>query len=165
MGKSERHKRIKTLQEESDRLSSQILSDIRSYKPIGRASELGEILGVKPKKGVAISTPMGTMVFAKQRAPPSSVVESWYKKYQKSEKIQEEIPTYSFGVIGHGATIGNISVLKKGERLKKMGLLDKDEQKFLSELRKFWQKHPSANTGVVGAGGKIEPFDPHSWKI
>lgn len=146
------------LETEASNLTHQISAEIGSYAPIGKMSELGEVLGVQPpKKGETVSTPFGTYIFAKSRMPDPDTVKRWRQQYDKAHELRKQAAEYGFMVVGPHLTTGNILALEHGKRLAEQGLLSNRELAYVKQLEDFWRKYPTAKYGVVQPDGTISP--------
>lgn len=158
MGKQEREKIRKELNHKAFELSRSIGDEVMSYRPIGRQSDVAVAIGLKPKRGVAISTPAGDYVFAKARIPSKETVKKWFTISEEVNKLRDKAIRCDFFICGPNTTIGNIRVLEHGKELASESLLSKDELDFVRRLEDFWTKYPEADSGVVRPDGTIEPL-------
>ena len=150
---------IRKLREEASLITHEIKKEIGSYCPIGRMSEMGIILGLKPKKGEVRSTPAGDIVFAKARTPSKETISEWKKKDEEAGKLLEkEARMVNFFICAPNTTIGNQRVLEIGDWLKNQNLLEPDEQEYLQKLKQFWISHSDADSGTIKPDGTIEPY-------
>jgi hypothetical protein len=154
-----RHQRSDALRAEADKLVAGILAEVRALVPMGIASDVSLAMGARPTRGVLVSTPLATYVFAKARVPSQDQLDAWEQAYRRAEDLRRQaLDLSSWSVIEKGRTIGNRLPLEQGERLAAAGLLGRFELAHLAALRAFWDAHPDASTGVVRAGGAIEPI-------
>ena len=158
---AERMRRANELRAQAAALDRRLREEIVAFKPLGRMSEMAEALGVRPKRGTSVGTPLGALVFAKGRLPTRERIDRWWAAYRQIEELGKRQIALSAGgrlVIDPQRTIGNIKVLEHMEALDKEGLLDPDEREFMGRLRAFWRAHPTAKGGTVRRDGSIEPW-------
>ena len=154
-----RHAEQSRLRQEADQKSSQIRTEIGNYCPLGRMSDVAEVMGIQPKRGVAKSTPLGTIVFRKDNAPSLDTLQHWYDLDKKATEIRQEEAKLGWFACNVNTTIGNKLYMERGKELDKKDLLEPDEKAFLNQLGKFWSEHPTARSGVVNPDGSIKPID------
>jgi hypothetical protein len=165
-GADKRVKLAKDFQERADAITNRILSEIYHFKPLGRITELGEALGAEPPKGKAITTPLGTFVFAKNRAPDNQTLEKWRIQYAESERLSKASARYIsvFLTPRPNTVTGNFRVVEEGRYFREQGLLSPEEEQHLRNLEQFWASHPELDRekgwGVYRESGKIELPSP-----
>jgi hypothetical protein len=148
-------------QERADAITTRIYTEIYSFKPLGRMTELGEALGGEPSRGKAVTTPLGTFVFAKNRVPDSQTTERWRIQHAESERLNKASARYtviSFKPQPNTVT-GNFRVVEEGRYFREQGLLSPEEDQHLRELEQFWASHPDLDREKgwgVYREGKIE---------
>lgn len=164
----ERNKRVADLHEQARAERARIYDELHHYRPIGQASDLGSVLlggGVKPRRGEALSTPVGTFLFAKDRKPTETQVRDWYASEKKAQDLNSEAAKVrsAAGVdellSGNDVTIGNRNYLATIREANDKGLLTSSEHDSYVKLQKFWDEHPDAESGVVH-NGVIDPIMP-----
>lgn len=141
-GKEKRLQKQKELRDKADSLKSEVYQEIMAYKPMGKMGEFAEVMGGLLKRGVAYGTPIGTMVFAKNRAPTSEQLKSWEKRFNDASELKALDLEWSISdnpIINH--TIGNYRVVEQGKKLFQEGLLDDSEIKTFKIMEKFWDDH------------------------
>lgn len=161
-GADRRMKIAKEFQDRADAITTKIYAEIYSFKPLGRMTELGEALGGEPSKGKAVTTPLGTFVFAKNRVPDSQAIERWRIQHAESERLSKGSARYS--VISFkpqpNTVTGNFRVVEEGRYFREQGLLSPEEDQHLRELEQFWASHLDLDRekgwGVYRESGKIE---------
>jgi hypothetical protein len=159
-----------SLEEKCTVLLNRIHTEILSYHPVGRLSELGEALCIsgqsvgQPPNTVCTTTPIGTYVFRKTASPDRRHVDRWYSDWRESEKIGEEVAeihTIALEPMIDRFT-GNFRVVEQGRKFKQKGLLTSDEIKTLTVLEKFWESHPDLDKvkdgGFWRSTTQIEPW-------
>lgn len=147
------------LRQEADKRAGQIRNEIGNYCPLGRMSDVAEVLGIQPKQGVARATPIGTIVFRKEMTPSPDQLQRWYDLDKEVTSTREEEAKLGWFACSVNTTIGNKFYMERGKELDKRGLLEPDEKTFLSQLEKFWEKYPTARSGVVNPDGSVKPID------
>ena len=156
-GQARREQIHKELRHQADIIKQELSKEIHSYQPIGKMSEIGEVLGIKPTRGQLVSTPFGSYVFAKARLPDAETIRRWHERYGEARELETHAGSeYQFMVVGPGLTTGNIRTLEQGRRLKAQGLLSPRELKYVDALEEFWAKYPDADYGVVQPDGSIK---------
>jgi len=156
---TKRHALQARLSQEANQKSSQIRAEIANYCPLGRMSDVAEVMGIKPKRGVAKTTPLGTVVFRKDNVPTLDTVQHWYNLKKETEEIRKEEAGLGWFACAVNTTIGNKLYMLRGKELDKKDLLEPDEKAFLDQLEKFWEQYPTARSGVVNPDGSIKPID------
>jgi len=146
------------LREDADQKSSQVRWDIDGYCPLGIMSDVAEVMGIQPKRGVAKATPLGTIVFKKDNTPTPDTIQHWWNLNKEVEEIRKEEAGLNWFACDVNTTIGNKFYMERGKELGKKDLLEPDEKAFLSQLEKFWEQHPTARSGVVNPDGSIKPI-------
>lgn len=131
-GQLPRDKLAAELRKQANELDRAIFSEIQSHKPMGQMSEFALVMmgaGMKgPNKGEPVSTPFGTIVFAKARSPDKKTVASWEEKHKKSDELRTKAQQYSFSLVPKSRiTTGNYRVVEQGKRLHELGLLTPGE--------------------------------------
>ena len=165
-GAKKRRRLAQDFGERASKIDRQIYSEIRSYKPMGRMSEMAEVMGLEPKRGEAIVTPLGTYVFAKARVPSKDVVKRWETSSQEAKNLRTKEADYaSVNLQGKPNTwTGNFRVVEHGRKLRAEGLLSKEEERKLKRLEAFWKQHPEMDKtrggGFWRENLKIEPEKP-----
>lgn len=165
-GADRRLKMAKELQEQADKINTKIFAEIYSFKPLGRMTELGEALGAEPPKGKAVTTPLGTFVFAKNRMPDNQSVEKWHIQHAESERLSKASARYTsvFLKPRPNTVTGNFRVVEEGRFFREKGLLSPEEEQHLAQLEQFWASNPDLDRekgwGVYREGGKIELPSP-----
>ena len=157
-----RERRAAEAMQQQGALLAEIRAEEMALKPMGRMNEWAEVLGVKPKQGVAYSVPgWGTLVFAKDRKPTAEQVEGWERRWARAEAALKEWARlngcYLLLCMEEGRTIGNGHGLESWLRLEREGLLSPEEVAALRKVEAFWQEYPAAKSGV-SQGGRIEPL-------
>jgi hypothetical protein len=157
-----RMKIAREFQERADAITTRIYTEIYSFKPLGRMTEFGEALGGEPSRGKAVTTPLGTFVFAKNRVPDSQTTERWRIQHAESQRLNQASARYtviSFKPQPNTVT-GNFRVVEEGRYFREQGLLSPEEDQHLHELEQFWASHPDLDRergwGVYRESGKIE---------
>lgn len=155
---SDRHALAQALDVEATNIRLTIEREIRSYAPLGVASDLSLAMGARPSRGVLVGCPNGaTYVFAKARCPKAETVERWRAEYVRADElVRQSVSLRSFSVLAPGTTIGNRAHAAHGRALADAGLLTPEEIATVVALERFWAEHPSARWGVVAADGTIE---------
>lgn len=150
------------LQEKADKITTSIFAEIYSFKPLGRMTGLGEAMGAEPPKGKAVTTPLGTFVFAKNRMPDIPTIEKWRVQHAESERLNKASSRYTtvFLKPQPNTVTGNFRVVEEGRYFREQGLLSPEEDQHLRELEQFWISHPDLDRekgwGVYRESGKIE---------
>ena len=158
-GKDLRVKLQTELNKISNSFRSQAASKTRELNPFGRQSEMGVVLGIAAPKGKTIRSIHGIdYIFKEKDTPTKEQIYEIEDLYKNAEEYTKKAIEYGFGIIGPNRTIGNKKVLENGLKLKKQGLLDKDEIAFVDKLEKFWKAHPNAESGTVISDGSIREF-------
>lgn len=156
---TKRHALQARLRQEADQKSSQIRAEIADYCPLGRMSDVAEVMGIQPRRGIARATPIGTLVFRKDNAPSPDTLQHWYDLNKEATEIRQEEARLGWFACNVNTTIGNKLYMLRGKALDEQGLLEPDEKAFLSQLGKFWEQHPTARSGVVNPDGSIKPIE------
>ena len=145
---------------EADAMGRQIVEELAVLKPMGIASELSEVLGLKPRLGVLFSVPgtARTFVFAKARQPSIEQLDRWqdladWIHVWRMEAARLNAPI----VIKRDRTVGNRRALERDRRLQDEGLTSTEEDDYIAMLGNFWHTFPDAMTGLV-RDGTIEPM-------
>jgi hypothetical protein len=159
--------RLRSLSGDIDR---KIITEIRSFRPLGTMSELGAAMGGEPNKGVRIDTLMGATIFDEKRVPSKERIARWDAEHKEAERIHELIPEYAFGIEARPNTVtGNFRVVEHARRLKNQGLLSQEEELTLNSLEKYWQEHPELDRekgyGIWGHNLDIIVPERHKEKI
>jgi hypothetical protein len=124
-------------------IDRKIITEIRSFRPLGTLPELGAAIGAEARKGVRIDTLMGATIFDEKRVPSKERVARWDAEHKEAERIQGLIPEYAFGIEARPNTVtGNFRVVEHARRLKNHGLLSQEEELTLNALEKYWKEHP-----------------------
>ncbi len=132
--------RLRSLSGDIDR---KIITEIRSFRPLGTLSEFGAAMGAEARKGVRIDTLIGATIFDEKRVPSKERVDRWDAEHKEAERIYRLIPEYAFGIEARPNTVtGNFRVVEHARRLKNQGLLSKEEELTLNALEKYWKEHP-----------------------
>lgn len=147
------------LDTEATSIKVAIEREIRSYAPLGVASELSVVMGARPRPGVLVGCPNGlTYIFAKARTPKAETLARWRADYERSERlVREAVSLRAFSLAEPGRTIGNRAHAAHGRELADAGLLSEAEVAHVVALEAFWAEHPDARWGVVKADGTITP--------
>lgn len=155
---TKRHAMQAKLRQEADQKAAQIRIEISNYCPLGRMSELAEVMGIQPKRGVTRATPVGTIVFRKDNVPSPDTLQHWFDLDKEVQELRKEEAQLGWFACKINTTIGNQRYMERGRELDRMGLLEPDEKAFLQQLERFWSQHPTARSGVVKPDGTIEPI-------
>lgn len=156
---TKRHALQARLREEANQKRGQIRNEVKNYCPLGIMSDVAEVMGIQPKRGVAKSTPIGTIVFRKDNVPTLETLQHWYNLNKEVDEIQQEETKLGWFACDVNTTIGNKFYMQRGKELDSKNLLEPDEKTFLSQLENFWSQHPDARSGVVKPDGSIKPID------
>jgi hypothetical protein len=164
MSAEARYAKAQALADKQGALVGRVRYEIHAYRPMGRIGEWGEVLGVRPTRGVAISIHhFGTLVFAKARTPKADVVARWEAAMKEADALMtEQAGLDFFGVIVRpNCTIGNLHAHKRNVQLQRDGLTSPDEDAYIAMVGEFWAAHPNADSGTVSAdGAHIEEYIP-----
>jgi hypothetical protein len=134
---------VTRLKSSSDEIDRKIITEIRSFRPLGTLSEFGAAMGAEPRKGMRIDTLMGATIFDEKRVPAKERVDRWEAEHKEAERIRGLIPEYAFGLDARPNTVtGNFRIVEHARRLKEQGLLSQEEERILNALEKYWQEHP-----------------------
>lgn len=155
---TKRHAMQASLRQEADRKTGQIRTEVADYCPLGRMSDVAEVMGIQPKRGIARATPIGMLVFKKDNAPSPDTLQHWYDLDKEATEIRKEEASLGWFACDVNTTIGNKVYMERGKELEKKGLLEPDEKAFLNQLEKFWNQNPAARSGVVKPDSTIEPI-------
>lgn len=155
---TKRHAEQARLRQEADHKRAQIRTEIGEYCPLGRMSDVAEVMGIQPKRGIAKTTPLGTIVFRKDNVPNPNTLQNWQNLNKEAEEINQREVSLSWFACDVNTTVGNKLYMLRGKQLDKQGLLEPDEKAFLQQLERFWSQHPTAPSGVVKPDGTIEPI-------
>lgn len=156
---TKRHALQAALRVEADKRAEQLRREIANYCPLGRMSDVAEVMGIQPRRGIARATPIGTIVFRKDNAPSPDELQHWHNldtEVTETRKAEAGLGWFACDV---NTTIGNKFYMERGKELDNKSLLEPDEKAFLNQLEKFWKEHPTARSGVVNPDGSIKPFE------
>jgi len=156
---TKRHTKQAQLRQEADLKNARIKTEITEYCPLGRMSEVAEVMNIQPKEGIAEATPLGTIVFKKSNVPNLDKLQHWYDLNKEAEELNKIEASLGWFACSENTTVGNKLYMLKGKELDKKDLLEPDEKVFLNQLEKFWNQNPTAHSGVVKPDGSIEPID------
>lgn len=156
---TKRHAEQARLRQEANSKRGQIRTEIGEYCPLGRMSDVAEVMGIQPKRGIAKSTPLGTIVFRKDNVPNPNTLQNWQNLNKEAEEISQRESSLGWFACNVNTTIGNKLYMLRGKELDKQDLLEPDEKAFLQQLEKFWAEQPNACSGLVQSDGTIKPLD------
>jgi hypothetical protein len=159
-----RFERAEALREEAHQLRAWVGQDLAALRPMGMASELSVAMGLRPRRGVAMSVPSGHVyVFAKSRQPSEADLRIWQARYEQAKALDEQaLDLTSFGIVDANCTFGNAYFASKGRALADAGLLTADEVAFVERLEAYWATHDDDDWGVVAPDGSLHSHKEES---
>jgi len=150
----------KELDKKASENIKRISKEVSALKPMGTMSDLGLVMGGRPKCGEMVTIPgLGfTVVFAKARVPSKRQISEWENMATKSQGYRAQAALFSAGIIvEENRTIGNKHAMKMAQGLRSQGFTSKEEDAYIEKLETFWKENPTADSGIVEAG-KIRPL-------
>lgn len=154
-GAGHRERLAASLRDRARDINGEMLDEIRALRPLGRPSELSAAMGLRPKRGQVVSTPLGYFVFAKDRSPSRSQLDSWAERDAEAGRLFDEAAGLGYYYLEPGRTVGNQVALRHAQGLRDRGLLDEAEAAQVAELERFWAENPDASWGVVDDDGRV----------